>query len=380
MDLRALFAPGGVLSPLNLAGYSAWVAVWLSLGHIVAQDPERGWLARGCALVFLLAFLFEHRVTHRLSEGGYLAVVLLMAVTGLAAVGLAPYGPAPILMVLLAAVLAARYEGARLWSWLLGLNLVMAAVMVWTWKREDYILITVLAYASFQLFAALVLRYATQAERAGEALRAANAELLATRSLLAEGARDRERLRLARDLHDVAGHKLTALKLNLAALARDAAAGADPRAALCAQLADELLADIRGVVQAMRQGEGVDLQAAIRGLAGCFPRPRLELEIADDARPANLQQAEALLRAVQEALVNAARHSQANTLWVVLRREDGQLRLDLRDDGRGAGELTPGNGLRGMRERLEAGGGGLSLRRTETGGVHLQAWLPAAPA
>jgi signal transduction histidine kinase len=130
----------------------------------------------------------------------------------------------------------------------------------------------------------------------------------------------------------------------------------------------------------MRQGEGVDLQAAIRGLAGRFPRPRLELEIADDARPANLQQAETLLRAVQEALVNAARHSQANTLWVVLRREDGQLRLDLRDDGRGAGELTPGNGLRGMRERLEAGGGGLSLRRTETGGVHLQAWLPAAPA
>jgi signal transduction histidine kinase len=282
--------------------------------------------------------------------------------------------------VLLAAVLAARYEGARLWLWLLGLNLVMAAVMVWTWEREDYILITVLAYASFQLFAALVLRYATQAERAGEALRAANAELLATRSLLAEGARDRERLRLARDLHDVAGHKLTALKLNLAALARDAAAGADPRTALCAQLADELLADIRGVVQAMRQGEGVDLQAAIRGLAGRFPRPRLELEIADDARPANLQQAETLLRAVQEALVNAARHSQANTLWVVLRREDGQLRLDLRDDGRGAGELTPGNGLRGMRERLEAGGGGLSLRRTETGGVHLQAWLPAAPA
>ena len=56
----------------------------------------------------------------------------------------------------------------------------------------------------------------------------------------------------------------------------------------------------------------------------------------------------------------------------------GGLRLDIRDDGRGRGELRPGNGLGGMRERLEAAGGGLDVRRTDTGGVHLQAWLPEA--
>ena len=84
-----------------------------------------------------------------------------------------------------------------------------------------------------------------------------------------------------------------------------------------------------------------------------------------------------MLRAVQEGLTNAVRHSHAQNLWVVLRREAGALRLDIRDDGRGAGDLHAGNGLSGMRERLEAVGGGLDIRRTDTGGVHLEAWLPA---
>jgi signal transduction histidine kinase len=151
----------------------------------------------------------------------------------------------------------------------------------------------------------------------------------------------------------------------------------DDRVQLCARLADELLADIRGVVQQLRQDEGLDLGEALHALARPFPRPRLELEILDDARVVTLAQAEAVLRAVQEGLTNAVRHSQAHTLWVVLRREGDALLLDIRDDGRGHGELRPGNGLRGMRERFETIGGGLRVQRTRTGGVHLQAWLPA---
>jgi signal transduction histidine kinase len=81
---------------------------------------------------------------------------------------------------------------------------------------------------------------------------------------------------------------------------------------------------------------------------------------------------------VQEGLTNAVRHSQAQNLWVVLRRDDDALRLDIRDDGRGSGDVHAGNGLSGMRERLESVGGGLDVRRTDTGGVHLQAWLPMA--
>jgi signal transduction histidine kinase len=138
------------------------------------------------------------------------------------------------------------------------------------------------------------------------------------------------------------------------------------------------MADIRGVVQTLRAEDGIDLEDTLRTMASALPRPRLELEVDRHARPATLGQAEAVLRTVQEALTNAARHSEARTLWAVLSREPGRLHLDLRDDGRRQGELRSGNGLRGMRERLEALGGGLDIGHTQTGGVHLKAWLPLA--
>jgi signal transduction histidine kinase len=233
-------------------------------------------------------------------------------------------------------------------------------------------------HASFQGFATLTAWFAMSAERTRDELATTNADLLATRSLLAESARDSERLRLSRELHDVAGHKLTALKLNLAALARDPRLAGDSQVVLCARLADELLADIRGVVAQMRVHDGLDLGEAIALLAGPFPRPRMHLDIAAGARVGSIAQAEAVLRAVQEGLTNAVRHSQAQNLWIVLRRDGDELRLDIRDDGRGHGEVRAGNGLCGMRERLEAVGGGLDVQRTDTGGVHLQAWLPVA--
>ncbi|MEL2266475.1 histidine kinase, partial [Klebsiella pneumoniae] len=75
-----------------------------------------------------------------------------------------------------------------------------------------------------------------------------NADLLATRALLADSARDAERLRLARELHDVAGHKLTAMRLNLRALAADPVLAGREGLVLAEQLSGELLADIRQVV------------------------------------------------------------------------------------------------------------------------------------
>ena len=367
-----------LFAPMSLAAYAAWAAVWFSVDGAEGMGPVLGPAARACTLAFLLLFIVEDQVSSRLGPRGFAAIAGLLAGLALVPVAAAPHSAAPILLVLLSAMLAVRYDGVRLWAWLGAINLALAAVMWWSWPGKSDLWITWLAYCSFQGFAALVMRYAAQAEAAGEAVRAANADLLATRSLLAESARDGERLRLSRELHDVAGHKLTALKLNLAALARDARFAGDDTVQTCARLADELLADIRGVVQQMREGEGMELGTALASLGDSFPRPRLQLEVDEGARAASLAQAEALLRAVQEGLTNAARHSQAQTLWVVLQREDGGLRLDIRDDGRGRGELQPGIGLRGMRERFEALGGHFHCRRSDTGGVHLQAWLPVA--
>jgi signal transduction histidine kinase len=371
--LRAL------VSPLNFAGYLAWGAIGFEM--LLAHDPaETGLavpLAAVAALHLLFLGLFMAVTSGQQSDRTTQAMVLAQVGLAFALMMLVRYTSVPILLILCVVQLV-RVFSARTSLWIiLGMNVAVYFVYQELWQLRSP-MISTLMHMSFQGFAALTAWFAFSAERTRDQLAATNADLLATRSLLAESARDSERLRLSRELHDVAGHKLTALKINLAALAREPRFTGDERVALCASLADELLADIRGVVQQMRQDEGLDLAAAITTLARPFPRPQLQLDIAHDARVATVAQAEAVLRAVQEGLTNAVKHSQANTLWVVLRRDGDALRLDIRDDGRGSGPVCAGNGLSGMRERLEAIGGGLEIERTETGGVHLQAWMPVA--
>ena len=222
--------------------------------------------------------------------------------------------------------------------------------------------------------------YAESAERSREDVAAVNAHLLATRSLLAESARDQERLRLSRELHDVAGHKLTALKLNLTALARDPALAERREVALSAQLADELLGDIRGVVRQLRLHEGMALEAAIRQLAAPLPRPRVHVAVAPDARVESVAQAEAVVRAVQEALTNAARHADAENVWVELRargRAHRAVGARRRPRQRRAGRRPrPHRHARAPRRA----GRRLSVARRPEGGVASTAWIPLARA
>ena len=373
-----------LLSPLNFAAYLALAAIAWELLLLRWAPPP--WLASPpgtpALAAMLAAFVALFLLTtsapdgQRTQQRGLLLGQVALAF-GLMMV--ARNSSLPILLILCVIQIVQLWPPRASVALIVALNVAMYAIYRELWELKSPLISTVM-HGSFQGFAALTAWFAFRAEQARDELAAANADLLATRSLLAETARDSERLRLSRELHDVAGHKLTALKLNLAALARDPRFSADDQVRLCARLADELLADIRGVVMQMRRDEGLDLAAAMEALATPFERPRMHLQIEPQARVASVAQAEAVLRAVQEGLTNAVRHSQANNLWVVLRRDGTALRLDIRDDGRGSGgaELRAGNGLRGMRERLEGVGGGLDVSRTDTGGVHLQAWLPVA--
>lgn len=229
----------------------------------------------------------------------------------------------------------------------------------------------------FQALAGLCVHYARRAEDSRDALARVNADLLATRALLADSARDAERLRVARELHDVAGHKLTAMKINLRALASDPALAGREEVRIAQQLSTELLDDIRSVVQAMRDSRGLDLQTAIRALAAPLPRPALDLQIADGVQIADPAVAESLLRIVQECLTNAARHANADTLTVSLKNEEAGMHLHIEDDGRLKGRLCEGNGLSGIRERVAAMGGELRLGSSATGGLRVDVRLPA---
>lgn len=364
--------------PLSLAALLTWLAIFVSLCFgLFGSKPVTAltfWTVIVALLTFLAALLA--RLASRPGMATTMRTVMLVelqAIAALVVLALARDGGVPALFVILAVQVAHLPKPLSGWLMLLN-NAALLAVLLWLWPASSALTAFVL-YAGFQAFAWLTAFYARSAENSRDALRQVNAELMATQSLLEDSARSHERLRLSRELHDVAGHKLTALKLQLAALARDPA-GAPPAVTVAARLADELLGDIRGVVSQMRHGDGLDLGRAIEELAAPLPRPRVHLAIEPGLRIDDIAQAQALLRAAQEALTNAARHSQADQLWLSLGRCDGRIQLDIRDNGRGAAQPRSGNGLTGMRERLEDVGGGLQI--SGDNGFRVLAWVPCA--
>lgn len=366
-----------LFSPLHCAAYLTWAAVLMSLllGSTDMRDSRHA-IAHGSTLLlmtlFLAAFLFDAWKPANAQNLPRTLVAISVEVTcSLLLIALTRDGIAPVLLVIVVAHtvnLPPRWRAAVMCV----INLGFLAVLFSIWSARSALTIFSM-YFGFQMFAATTGHYAKQATRARDEVVKVNAHLLATHSLLEESARDGERLRLARELHDVAGHKLTALKLQLALLARDPA-GVSPAITTAAALANELLGDIRGVVSQMRKNDGLDLRRAIEQLAAPIPHPKVHLDLADNARVDDLAQARALLRVAQEGLTNAARHSGAQNVWLRLARVADRLILEIRDDGRGARNVPLGNGISGMCERLNEVGGGIDFATTK--GFRLEAWVP----
>jgi two-component system, NarL family, sensor histidine kinase DesK len=187
-----------------------------------------------------------------------------------------------------------------------------------------------------------------------------------------------ERERIARDLHDVLGHTLSVitLKSELAGKLIDR----DPQRAG---------KEIREVEQISRQALS-DVRDAIRGycskgLAAELAQAKTTLETAgltvqcDAASTVQLPavQESVLSLAVREAVTNVVRHAQATTCRMRLEQQNGNCRLEIQDDGRGISS-SEGNGLRGMRERVEMLGG--TLQRSNGSGTTLTITLPLKAA
>ncbi|QNP42132.1 sensor histidine kinase [Lysobacter terrestris] len=360
-----------LLHPFNLAGLFTWGAVALSLQWLRTDALALAWTL---LVGFLLALLAQDLLRER-HRGIANALLWLEAVAALVLVWLDPrIGTAQVLLVVWTAQIAACWSLRSALAAVVLVDVVTYAILRDAGLRSPLVVMGM--YAGFQAFAALCAYYATSAEQARDRLALVNADLLATRALLADSARDAERLRVARELHDVAGHKLTALTLNLRALAADPALAPRHELQVAQQMSAELLGDIRGVVQALRDASGLDLGTALRALAAPMPRPSLRLAIGDDVHISDPAVAEAVLRLVQEALTNSARHAEADTVSVALQREGNRLSVKVEDDGYVRGTLREGNGLSGMRERLAAAGGTLALSTTARGALRIDASLP----
>jgi two-component system sensor histidine kinase DesK len=209
-------------------------------------------------------------------------------------------------------------------------------------------------------------------------LQAVLAERLSGEQLLAEQMRYSERMQIARELHDLMGHHLTALNLQLqlggALLAREDKPGAGQALDRAQGVAAQLLADVREAVSQQRSSQRIDLSAALQALADSIEKgiasTRIELALDDAARDLGPRAAHALLRSVQEGVTNSVRHAGARRVQVQLRGDGDEVAVSIDDDGRGAPgwhEGRAGNGLSGMAERMTELGGQMRVTRTSPG-------------
>jgi signal transduction histidine kinase len=372
--------PGaGILGPLNAPAYVAWLA---AASSVLRYADELTLTHRAIGFVALLAFLFSFGARALLEERSASdatlgRTVVLQALLAPVSLWMLDDHLQAILLVLVAAQLAALRDRRLA---IAALVLANGALFVWLARSQPgtKAVQVGLAYSAFQFFAVFVAQAAYTAYESRRDLLRVNRELRAARALVAEGARAQERLRVSRELHDVAGHKLTALKLQLSLELRTRAESASATLRQCLTLADDLLTDIRMIVSALRQHDVIDLRAALTALNPALANVSVQFNIEPGALVSDIDKAEALLRCAQEGLTNALRHGGATQIVVTLSRNEQGLVLSVEDNGTGCPSPppAPGNGLRGLRERFEEFQGIVSLAPRMPRGCILRAVLP----
>src|SRR6188768_65917 len=230
--------------PKSAIAYSTFgIAYWLVTRDLGARRPRN-------FDIVLLAVLSIAAISFSKYTGSGLGSILLMLVSGVIP-WLVPLEVGITWLILQHVPLVPVFEGlGQPWTF----AVLQAAMYV--------------GYSSFTFMTGLV---AKQQAQAREEQRRLNSELRATRVLLSESSRMSERLRISRELHDLLGHHLTALSLNLEVAGHLTEGKAQEHVRQSHTLAKLLLTDVREAVSEMREERGIDLAAALRTLAEGVP-------------------------------------------------------------------------------------------------------------
>ncbi len=345
--------------PLLMLIWSIWIFVTPMSNQ--ASFPNWLWPTLASYAVFLVLF---HGAYYR--DRRY----MLFNALGMAALGyaLTPFNPgAQSYMIYACAFVAFSGPARRVVAWML----VLLAIYSVEWIALGWPLIYLASTLMVGFAVGLMnLSFARKAQ--------ADAALMLSHEEVRRLAAMAERERIGRDLHDLLGHTLSlvALKSDLAGKLLDR----DPVAARreideVSRVARDALAQVRSAVTGIRAA----------GLAAELASARLLLEsdgvvltCPAEIPPLSPEQETVLALTVREAVTNLQRHARASTARVELEVAAGRLRLRIEDNGRG-GAIVPGNGLSGMRERLEALGGSLRIDARAGRGTVLEASLPVEP-
>ena len=204
------------------------------------------------------------------------------------------------------------------------------------------------------------------------------------RRLLAD--RESEQRRLARELHDELGQSLTVLLMHLERAERRMPEGQRSELEDAQEATRASLEELRRVVRRLRPDalDDLGLASALETLAtahGEGTGMNVEANVESPLPPLSQEAELVIYRIAQEALTNAARHSDARAVRLALECDDGGVRLQVTDDGRGLpGRIGQAGGIRGMRERALLVGGRLLVADGPKGGVEVRLDVPILEA
>lgn len=317
---------------------------------------------------FHLTHYFASTQNTKLSHASLIAMLL----TAFSLNYLLPFEYISILTIIWASVLAffVRY--------LTALAITLGVVIVWfslsAYWHERALWISALLYGTFHLFALLMSSAYRNESIAHQALAAKNLELITTQQLLSEYSKQEERLRISRDIHDTLGHNLTALSIKLQLASRLSSDQAKSEIDDCYNLVKTILSDIRGAVSEWRSYEHPNVKSAVLLLLEGAPNISSELTFNLD-QEIPVKMAHNVLMCIQEAITNTLKHSGARSIYLDISNNNDQLCIHYSDNGTVVSNFKSGNGLNGMRERVEEFQGTIDFTIKDRG-LHIQICLP----
>ncbi len=235
----------------------------------------------------------------------------------------------------------------------------------------------------------VILRDITVRKQFEDELRRRQTELQ-TLSAQVLDAREDEKTRIVRELHDELGQLLTALKMDLGWLREHLPGGDDACSAKAQKMSDTLdqtVTSVRRIAADLRplMLDDLGLADAINWLIEDFAQRSgvkcdFRLLTEQELGVVDRRVASTVYRALQESLTNIVRHSEARNAWILLGTDNGELSLEIEDDGRGIApedvRKTRSLGLKGMRERVLHLGGVLEVTRAARGGTRVRVRVP----